>query len=227
MECIHSSTMRSLARGCFATLLLLAGVVSPGVAQWHDAAVGYGAGFASFSSFTEGGQELSLDAGWIATLQAERWYFGRRVGFRVNGAFTQRPLDVGETPRDIDTWMLDGDLMLRLLPATEGRNVAPFLMAGAGVIFYELGTGPQLSVNDGNAVYPGDSERQFAVAGGIGFDILPGGLVILGTPIGFRLEAADHIALESPFRGADGAEFGPIHNIRVTLSAIGLEELLW
>jgi hypothetical protein len=40
-----------------------------------------------------------------------------------------------------------------------------------------------------------------------------------------RLEAADHVALESPFETPDGDPLGPVHNVRVTLGLIGLVEL--
>ncbi|CAN5347428.1 hypothetical protein BH20GEM2_BH20GEM2_13350 [soil metagenome] len=47
-------------------------------------------------------------------------------------------------------------------------------------------------------------------------------LSILGTPLGFRLEVADHVVLDSPFQALDGGDVGPIHNVRFTLSVLGL-----
>lgn len=47
-------------------------------------------------------------------------------------------------------------------------------------------------------------------------------LRLFGTELGFRLEAADHVALESPFQTLDGEDVGPVHNIRITLGVLGL-----
>ncbi len=60
--------------------------------------------------------------------------------------------------------------------------------------------------------------------GGLGVDVVPS-LRLWGTRLGVRLEAADHVALESPFETPDGDALGPVHNVRVTLGLIGLVEL--
>lgn len=52
--------------------------------------------------------------------------------------------------------------------------------------------------------------------------VFPPRLRLFGTPLGFRLEAADHVALESPFEDVEGERFGPVHNLRFTLNVLGL-----
>jgi hypothetical protein len=53
-------------------------------------------------------------------------------------------------------------------------------------------------------------------------DITPRGVRVAGTPLGLRFEVADHVALRSPFETLAGERPGPIHNVRVGVSLIGL-----
>jgi hypothetical protein len=209
--------------------LLLASLLLPAasaaLAQDHDTAAGYGAGFLSPGRLNPGagGTDLALDAGWVLTAFGETWHAaGGRVGARLNGAFTQRPLQVAGESRDISTWMADASLLLRLLPPREGRVVAPFVSGGAGIIHYGLGRGVPSPFPDEGVLYPGDAERQVTLVGGAGLDVVPGGFRAFGTPLGVRLEVADHVALRSPFRTLDGGRLGPIHNLRFGVSLVGL-----
>jgi hypothetical protein len=208
----------------FTLLLLLA---APGAAQRYGTAAGYGVGNISFGAFNpDAGAEqveLALDAGPVFNVFGEGYTAGGYVGLRGSVAFTQRPLQWGEESRDINTWMVDAGVVLRPMPLSEGSVISPFLTGGGGVISYRLGrSGRPVFIDDSGVFYPGDDERQWMLVAGGGLDILLGGLRFSGTPLGLRVEAADHITLHSPFRTNDGERPGPIHNTRFSVALVGL-----
>ncbi|HEX2190925.1 MAG TPA: hypothetical protein VHG51_18600 [Longimicrobiaceae bacterium] len=207
--------------GAALAALLAAG---PLAAQDYAGAIGYGGGGVWFGDFNESGTPLAMDAGWLATASAEHYMVSGRLGARLGAAFTNRPFTVSGDTRDINTWLFDASLLLRPLPARAGRSVVPFLSLGAGVASYGFGDGRRVVFEGSNAVYPGDTDRQLTVGGGLGIDFIPG-RSFWGTPLGIRLEAADHVALESPFQTPGGDALGPVHNVRVTLGLIGLVDL--
>ncbi|NIR35316.1 MAG: hypothetical protein GWN73_04980, partial [Actinobacteria bacterium] len=49
-----------------------------------------------------------------------------------NGLFDDGDLTFG----DVNTWLLDGDLMIRILSPKRDRTWAPFVSLGAGVVIY-------------------------------------------------------------------------------------------
>jgi hypothetical protein len=209
----------------FFAILLLAVFAAPAGAQDHTTAAGYGVGFLRPGDLNPGagGAGLAMDAGWVITAFGEAWYAaGDQLGARVNGAFTNRPLQIGEDTREISTWMLDASLIARLLPPNEANVINPFLSVGGGLVSYGLGRGGELVFPEANVSYPGDDQVQWALVGGAGVDLTPRGLRLGATPLGIRLELADHVVLRSPFRGPDGERLGPIHNIRAGISLIGL-----
>jgi hypothetical protein len=199
---------------------------SPAAAQDYDGSVGYGAGGIWFSDFNagSGGTPLTMDPGWVTAAHIENWVDRGRFGGRINVAFTQRPLDTTVDQRDISSWLVGGDLLLRMLSPSPGRSVAPFIGAGVGFASYGLGRGQPVAFPDERAQYSGEDSRRFTVSGAFGFDILPS-FTIFGTPSGFRLEIIDHMALDSPFTRVPSGSFDPVHNIRVTLSLLGMVRL--
>jgi hypothetical protein len=209
---------------------ILAGAVAgllaaaPLGAQGYSGVVGYGGGAAWFGDFTESGPALALDDGWLAHAQGEYFMAGGRLGARLGAAFTQRPFQAPDRARDINTWMFDAAATLRPLPLRRGSAVSPFLAAGVGVISYGFGEGTPVEFEGADAVYPGDTRRQLTAVGGVGLDLVPR-FSLFDTPLGLRLEVADHVALESPFESLDGEAHGPVHNVRVTIGLIGLVEL--
>lgn len=205
---------------------LLAALLAAPVARAQDYAgtVGYGGGGVWFGDFNESGASLALESGWLAVAHAEHYLGSGRIGARLGAAFTQRPFDAAGLARDINTWMFDGSLLLRPLPVDRRRSVVPFLSVGAGVVSYGFGEGRPVVFEGSDAVYPGDTDRQFAVVGGLGVDVVPR-LTLFGTRLGVRLEAMDHLALESPFEAPGGDALGPVHNVRVTIGLIGLVDL--
>lgn len=202
--------------------LALAFMAAPTAAQDYRFAAGWNAGGAWFSSFNAGAgggaDDLSFDPGWIAGLQFEQYFGGGRIGLRANGALSERPLEVPGDKRDIGLWMVDADILLRLLPATSDRTVNAFLSAGAGLVKYNLG-GPGIVLwESAGASFDGDDGAQFAVTGGFGIDIVTS-LRWDGAPIGIRIEAVDHFLLDSPFAPLDGGDFDPVHNVRFVIGA--------
>lgn len=212
--------MRILA---LALAFLLIG--SPAGAQEHTAAIGYGAGGASFSAFNAGGgAELALAPGWVATAHVERWRQAGVWGGRVAGGYSRRPLEGAGDDRDIELWFADLSLMARLLPPHARRKLVPFVAAGAGVVNYALGEGIPVLIPDAHARYDGDSEREWAGTVGAGVDLL--GLVAWDdVPLGFRLELADRITRRSPFDrlldSGGGDSYGSVHNVTLTIGVFG------
>jgi len=185
--------------------------------------------------------DLTLDPGWIAGTQFEVWFGRGRFGLRANGLYTERSfdLDVGDdnvfdliddgignfTFGDVNTWLLDGDIMIRILTPRRGRTWAPFLSLGAGVAIYNPAGDGGIVLPEANVIWNGDDgngKTRFATAFGLGTDILPGwNLGSIG--IGLRLEIADHIAWNSPADPLFGDDdFDPVHNVRLTAGVMGL-----
>jgi hypothetical protein len=217
--------MGSLGRltlGC--TLLLLA--ASPAAAQQFHTAAGYGAGNISFGAFNPDAgaeaAELALQSGPVFNVFGEAYQGAGYLGLRGNVAFTQRPLEFAGESRKINTWLVDAGVVLRPLPLRETSVISPFLTAGGGVISYGLGrNGRTVVIGESDVLYPGDDERQWMLVGGGGLDIIAGRLRVAGTPLGLRLEAANHVTLRSPFRTLAGERPGPIHNLRIGASLVG------
>lgn len=200
-------------------LLLLA---APLTAQDHAGSIGYGGGGIWFSDFNAGGDRvrLALETGWVVNAHFEEWFGSRRVGLRLNGAFSQRALDGSEPVDAVDMWLGGGDVMLRLLSARPSRTFSPFVALGGGMVRYNLGSAALRFIEEG-AVSTGGAHLSATVSAGFGFDLFPQ-FSLFGTRSGIRIEAIDHLALNSPFRTPDGAEFDPVHNVRVSLSLLGL-----
>ncbi|HEU0078118.1 MAG TPA: hypothetical protein VFQ76_10745 [Longimicrobiaceae bacterium] len=213
------------ARTRIAAALAAALLAAPAArAQDYSGAIGYGGGGIWFGDFNERGPSLALQSGWLAAAHAEQYMGSGRIGARLGAAFTQRPFDAAGLARDINTWLFDASLLLRPLPVDRRRSVVPFLSVGAGLVSYGFGQGRPVVFEESGAVYPGDSDRRWTVGGGVGLDFVPR-FSLFGTPLGVRLEAADQVALESPFESPDGDALGPVHNVRVTLGLVGLVEL--
>jgi hypothetical protein len=212
-------------RRVWMTLVAVGALVSmttPVQAQDYNADVGYGGGGVYFTDLATGGaQTLKFKPGWIVNAHVEQWLGSGRLGIRLGGAMTRRPLDIGSnfSVGNIRTWMGDASVLLRFVAPSENNTVAPFIGVGVGLVSYRLGTGPRVAIGEANAVYPGNAQNQLAGLGSFGLDILPDlHWGMHGSQqIGFRLEGTDRVALKSPFQKLAGGDFGPIHQIAVTL----------
>lgn len=192
-------------------------------AQQFSGAVGYGAGGAWFSPFNRGsdGSTLDLGPGWVLSAHVDQWLGAGRLGGRLSGTFSQRPLDGAPEPRDINVWAASAAAMLRPLPPRPERRLAPFLAVGAGVVSYGLGEGVPVVVPEAGTVYPGGGERQVAAVLGAGIDLFPA-LAWHEVPLGIRVELADHVTRESPFTRIGGGAYGAVHNVTLTVGIHGL-----
>jgi hypothetical protein len=216
--------MHSLGRWLLGLLLLL-WAAAPAAAQRYDVLGGYGVGTMRFGAFNPGvdAAELALQPGLVVNLFGEGYSGRGHVGGRLNVAFSQRPLVFADESRDISTWIVDAGLVLRPLPLSEAGALSPFVTVGGGFISYGLGrTGRPVVIGDAEVRYPGDDEGQWMGMFGAGVDVTPPGLRLGGTPLGVRLEVADHVALRSPFETLEGARLGSIHNVRFGVSLVGL-----
>lgn len=209
--------------------------------------------------------DLTLEPGWLVGTQLEYWFGNGRFGIRANGAYTERSFDLegdgflffneffdgvnlvdGDDLSfgDVNTWLIDGDLMIRILRPERNRVWAPFVSLGAGVAIYNPAGSAPLLIFPANAAFgdfdfvgvdidndgivedfiletgDGNSETKFVTAFGLGTDILPGwSLGNIG--IGIRLEVADHIAWDSPAEPIFGDDdFDPVHNVRFTAGVL-------
>ena len=216
--------MRALTLAALSLAALVA--AAPAAGQAHNVAAGYGAGFFQPGALNPGvtGEEASFEPGVVGTAFGEAWYvLGGRLGTRLNVALSKRPLQLGEATRDISLLAVDLNVMARPLPPSATGAIVPFLSAGGGVLSYGLGEGGSVTYGELGAFYPGEGEVRWTVVGGAGVDIAPAGFRLGDARFGIRLEVADHVVLQSPFRGIEeGEKLGPIHNLRAGISLIGL-----
>lgn len=232
--------MNLLFRAVAAAALLLPMLAGPVAAQNYRGAWGVYGGGAWFSDFNNNGDvsnlppefgtaDLSLSSGWIAGTQLEYWFGNGRFGIRANGSYTERPFKVegdgfDEEFGDVNTWLVDGDILIRLLRPERDRVFAPFLSLGAGVAIYNPAGSGTIVVPESNAIWGdgglldpdgGNSETVFATPFGLGVDILPR-WSLGGVALGFRVEIVDHLAWESPAAPIFGDDFDAVHNVRLT-----------
>lgn len=163
-----------------------------------------------------GGTSVKPETGWNVGITGQHWASSGRVGFRVNGSYTNRPVDFPDRTRNIGITMADAGFVLRFLPATAGQTVAPYIGAGAGIVYYGFGAGPRIIFPEANAVYEGNDHVNFAAVGTFGFDIRTN-LKWDGNPIGIRLEGQDHWVPKSPLEPISGGDFNAVHNFQVNL----------
>ena len=191
-------------------------------AQDYRFAASYNAGGLWFTPLNAGAgdaPDLKFHLGWIMGLQFEQWLGSGRTGWRLNGALSERPIDLpGGVSRDVGMWFTDFDLLLRLMPATPERRLNATVSLGAGLGRYKFGKGDPLFLTSANASYDGDDGVFFVGTGGLSVDMLTGWRWD-GDPVGIRVEVVDHMALESPFQPIGGGDFSPVHNVRFVIGA--------
>lgn len=208
----------------FAAALAVLAMAGDASAQAFRTAVGYGGGGVLITPLNAGAgdapRELRFQPGWIMGGEFEHRVGSGWLGLRAHGAYTQRPFELADRTLAINVWLADAGVVLRPF-APGSRGVAPFLSAGGGLVVYRFGRGAPVDIEDAMARYPGESELQWAGVAGVGLDIGPV-FEIQETPLGLRLEIADHLALRSPFVPLAGGRFDPVHNVRITLSLVSM-----
>jgi hypothetical protein len=186
---------------------------------------GYGAGYIQYGALNpgRGAPELALEPGWIVHGFVEGPAFGDLIGARLLGAFSQGPFEFDGASRSINTWLVDLTLVLRPFGLDGQGTISPFAVGGGGVITHGFGrAGRPVVIPEAGAMYSGDDQASWQLTFGGGIDIVPAGFAIGGTPVGIRIEAVDHMALRSPFTDLEGGRLGPVHNIRLGVSLVGL-----
>ncbi len=222
--------LRHAAAGLATAALVVGLVANPGEAQTAKYGAGFVVGATHIGELNSGALalgggspvELKPGTGFILGVHFDSWYGeSRRIGIRWQGSYQQPEVDWANGQRDIDT--LAADLSLLIRPVTPDRDepVIPYLALGLGGIWYDLGRGPQTVFDPADAYYDGSSRVMPAGLVGLGVDILlPPSMQWHASPIRLRLEAADHITLNSPFKQLSQAErYGAVHHFRLTIGA--------
>jgi hypothetical protein len=219
----HALRIAAAARAAGLTALLVVLAFAPLGAQDYNRSAAIYAGLISFGDFNvnsanlvDGGRptSLSLGSGWVVGLQADSWFDFRNLGWRLNGAFTQRPLNTIVASRNIGVSMADLSLLLRLLPVRPTNPVQIYLAGGGGIVYYDFGEGERVIFPGHNAIFLGRSETLGALVFGAGIDI---GFPIRNQPYGVRVEFMDNMLFDSPFVPITGDDFGSVHNRRISL----------
>ncbi len=166
--------------------------------------------------------ELKPGTGFLFGLHFDSWYGAtRRIGVRYQGAYQQPEVDWSNGQRDIDMLTADVSVMFRPVVPEPEQRVIPYLALGLGGVWYDLGRGPQITFDSADAYYDGSSRVMPAGLVGVGVDILlPPSMEWHATPIRIRVEVADHITLNSPFKQISQADrYGEVHHFRLTIGA--------
>lgn len=157
-----------------------------------------------FSSMAPGVADAEhMKPTWLLGLQTERWM--GTFGLRLNGSFSEGSV-TGYQDVDLNSWMGDADLLFRI-PSRFDR-VLPYGLVGAGFAHFNVGATHEIRAGH-NAIFDGTAWRPVAVLG-LGADVLP------TSRFGFRIEAVDHVVLESMAEDLNGDNYGPMHAVRLS-----------
>ncbi len=202
------TALKSLSAAAVAAALM----AMPAHAQMKNFSLGLNAGYYRSGNLAENsvtGTELRLDNGAAYGADLEGWLgSSKRWGFRVEGNWTRHPYALYNDNNfntentdlsqfgNIKSWMVDGDLMLRLLTPTRDRMFSPFIDVGGGFVTWNPPSndvGISANIPEANAYLYGDRQWQSAVTAGIGTDwfLTPG--------VALRLEAKDYWNPNSPY----------------------------
>ncbi len=218
----------------FAGLTLALGsvlaTVAPVEAQVHRFGAGWSAGGTYLTDLNPGApgqaREISPGAGFVFGLHVDRWY-GQdgRIGVRYQGAYQQPRVDWVRGERKVDAFSADVSALFRILEPEDPDQVLPYVAAGLGGIWYDLGTGRDTFFPEADAYHDGGSRVLPAVILGVGADVpFPWGWD--GSPVRVRLEVADHLTFGSPIRQAsDGSRYGAVHHLRFTVGAYSVLDI--
>lgn len=212
-----SRSRPTLAALTTAGLLLLPQAAA---SQVHPLGAGWIAGVSDVGELNADatGQELTPGAGFIVGVHVDRWFgTSGRLGVRTQVSFQQPEVPWNADERSISTFAADVSLLVRLATPENDLPVLPYLAGGVGGVWYEMGNGPLTDFPGAGAYYDGDSQILPVGLLAAGVDI-PTGLRWAGNQVAVRLEAADHVTLQSPLRSlSDQDRYGAVHQLRLTV----------
>ena len=212
-----------MASAALCALTLTSFPSEPAAAQAYRYGAGWTTGASDLTSLNPeagGAQTLDPDLGFLFGLHLERGY-GNSARFvvRYQGTYFAPEVNWSAGERQIDAVSGDVSGLFRILSPRGGSAVLPYLMGGAGGIWYDLGRGPNTSFPLANAYHDGESRVLPLVAFGGGLDVHTG-LTWDDQPVLVRAEFADHMTFGSPLRRASDRErYGAVHHLRLTLGA--------
>jgi hypothetical protein len=218
----HVTRLRAPVRAAamMAAACAMLTVTSDAAAQAYNASAGWGGGYVQYAPFIDSGDDSPVDIGfggtWTAVAQAEGWK-GNRLGLRLGGFYSHGTVTLPARNHRADAYGVETAALLRIIPPRENGSASAYLIGGGGVIWFGLGQGDDVLIEDSNVIYSPDEARQYMALGGGGIEVLTGIRVADGR-IGVRLEGVDQMVLGRPFRPADGEDSGMMHNIRFTLT---------
>lgn len=207
--------MKTVLKGLTSAALLAGVIAAPAAAQRKS--WGFGVHGAYFKSGTLAKSDatdtrLQLDNKRSVGGHLEFWPGSGRVGLRADVTKTKSPwlLENHDNPsrttagqamlqaafKNVDIWLADADLMLRLFTPTANRRFAPFVSLGGGLVRWDHQTDGQpidLRLTEADVQIIGGKQSEPALTGSIGTD------VFLGNSVALRLEAKDYYNWSSPY----------------------------
>jgi hypothetical protein len=213
-----------------AALALLAALGLPGSAgaQVHTWAAGFTTGGTWISDLNPGATSdavgVSPGLGAFFGIHADRWYGeAGRIGIRYQGAYQQPRFDWTPGERRIDAASVDVAGLFRLIAPDDAGAALPYVTAGLGGIWYDLGRGEPTFFGAADAYHDGRSRVLPLATFGVGVDVdFP--WQWQRDPMRLRVEVADHMTFGSPLRqSSDESRYGPVHHVRVS---VGLHSVL-
>jgi cell division septation protein DedD len=200
--------MRVWCRILVSAGVLLLGASAPLAGQRYGGGFGVYGGGSWFSDLLpdDDAAEARLATSWLAGIQMERWFGSGRVGLRFGAEYTERELE-NRVGSDFNLYSGELSLLFRLLPTDVRRSFAPYFALGGGAAVFNAGAGPEPSVG-----YHEDPVTRPVAIIGLGADLFA------RSPVGFEIEVADRILIESPFGDpSTSSRVRPVHQATVRL----------
>jgi hypothetical protein len=172
----------------------------------------------------EDSREILPTTGPLVAIHIDRWYgIRRRLGVRVQAAFQQVSFEWTTSKLRANVYSGDLSVLLRSAPSASSV-ILPYLAGGVGGIWYDLDRLLDSHMPEADAYYNQNSGIRPAGVVAFGMD-LPSPWEWGRQPLRIRMEVADHVALDSPFRRiSDDVRHGLIHHIRFTVGVHSVVE---